>query len=218
MYLHFVFTKQRIDYWLERVGLLKEKDVLIRQYSKGMKQRLHIARAMLHNPQILFMDEPTLGLDPQGTLDLREIMKEQKEQGKTIILTTHDMKEAEELCDEIAFIMDGKIIRQGTFEQLQDAFQDMYSYEIEIVHSPESLLPMLQSLPIEWKGMMVTKDQTNVLQFDVSKDHQGEETLMQFITMLTPYHITQVLRQKMDLRSMYLQLVNTLVHANEVLV
>lgn len=199
--------EKRIDYWLQRVGLEKDQGVLVSRYSKGMKQRLHIARAMLHDPELLFMDEPTLGLDPQGTLDLREIIKELKNQGKTIILTTHDMQEAEELCDEIAFIMDGQIVQQGTFEELQNSFQEMNSYEIELMHSPEKIATKLQPYLAESEGLQALNNGHTLVTFSLPKTVMGEKILSEIVTILSPYSICQLVRKKMDLRSIYLQLI-----------
>ena len=94
---------------LEQVGLEDDGEMLVSQYSKGMKNRLNVARSMLHNPEILFLDEPTAGLDPVNGRRIKDLIFEQKEQGRTIFLTTHDMTVADELCDRIAFIVDGEI-------------------------------------------------------------------------------------------------------------
>ncbi|NHZ71923.1 MAG: ATP-binding cassette domain-containing protein [Aquificales bacterium] len=94
---------------LEMVGLGADGDQLVSQYSKGMKNRLTVARALLHNPELLFLDEPTAGLDPMNARRLKDLIKAQQEAGKTIFLTTHDMTVAEALCDRVAFIVDGEI-------------------------------------------------------------------------------------------------------------
>lgn len=94
---------------LELVGLGTDGDLLVSQYSKGMKNRLTVARALIHNPQLLFLDEPTAGLDPVNGRRIKELIKAQQQDGKTIFLTTHDMTVADELCDRVAFIIDGQI-------------------------------------------------------------------------------------------------------------
>lgn len=94
---------------LEMVGLLDDADMLVSQYSKGMKNRLSVARSLVNNPKLLFMDEPTAGLDPLNARKIKDLIKVQKEAGKTIFLTTHDMNIADELCDRVAFIVDGEI-------------------------------------------------------------------------------------------------------------
>lgn len=94
---------------LEMVDLAEDGDTLVSQFSKGMKNRLSVARALLHNPELIFMDEPTAGLDPVNARRIKEIIRTQKENGRTIFLTTHDMNVANELCDRVAFIVDGEI-------------------------------------------------------------------------------------------------------------
>lgn len=94
---------------LQMVGLENDGEMLVSQYSKGMKNRLNVARSMLHNPELLFLDEPTAGLDPMNARRIKDLIKSQQQAGKTIFLTTHDMTVADELCDRIAFIVDGEI-------------------------------------------------------------------------------------------------------------
>lgn len=98
-----------IDELLEMVGLQNAGEKKVSDYSKGMKSRLNFIKALLHNPDILFLDEPTSGLDPNNSRDMKNIILEEKSKGKTIILTTHNMVDAAELCDRVAFIVDGSI-------------------------------------------------------------------------------------------------------------
>ncbi|MFA9422508.1 MAG: ATP-binding cassette domain-containing protein [Sedimentibacter sp.] len=100
---------RNIDEMLEIVGLQNDGDKRVSEYSKGMKSRLNFIKSLLHNPDILFLDEPTNGLDPNNCRDMKNIIVEEKQKGKTIILTTHNMADATELCDRVAFIVDGKI-------------------------------------------------------------------------------------------------------------
>jgi fluoroquinolone transport system ATP-binding protein len=94
---------------LEVVGLANDGAIPVSQFSKGMKTRLSIARSLLNDPELIFLDEPTGGLDPVGARQLKELITTQKRAGKTIFLTTHDMTVADELCDRVAFIVDGRI-------------------------------------------------------------------------------------------------------------
>lgn len=97
------------DELLEMVGLLEDADMLVSQYSKGMKNRLSVARSLVNNPKLLFMDEPTAGLDPVNARKIKDLIKAQKDAGKTVFLTTHDMTIADELCDRVGFIVDGQL-------------------------------------------------------------------------------------------------------------
>lgn len=94
---------------MELVGLKEDANLRVGNYSKGMQMRLNFVRALLHQPELLFLDEPTTGLDPVNGRNIRQIIREQKEAGRTVFLTTHDMYVADDLCDRVAFIVDGKI-------------------------------------------------------------------------------------------------------------
>ncbi len=95
---------------LDLVGLSEEDGrLLVSQYSKGMRNRLNVARSLLHDPELLFMDEPTAGLDPVNAKRIKDLINVQKRAGKTVFLTTHDMTVADQLCDRVAFIVDGEI-------------------------------------------------------------------------------------------------------------
>jgi fluoroquinolone transport system ATP-binding protein len=104
---------------LQRVGLADDAHRRVEQFSKGMKMRLNFVRALLHDPQVLFLDEPTSGLDPVNARVLKDLVLEQREQGKTVFLTTHNMHDAEELCGRVAFMVDGRIERQGSPRDLR---------------------------------------------------------------------------------------------------
>lgn len=98
-----------IEELLDRVGLLPDRNKKVEEFSKGMKMRLNFIRSILHDPEVLFLDEPTSGLDPVNSKIIRNMIVERKQQGKTIFLTTHDMHVADELCDRVAFIVEGQL-------------------------------------------------------------------------------------------------------------
>ena len=108
--------------WLERVGLDGRGRDRVETYSKGMKQRLMVARSLINQPQILFLDEPTEGLDPTSAAAIRRIIKEEQERGATVFLTTHDMMEADKLSDRVAFINQGQIVALDTPHSLKQQF------------------------------------------------------------------------------------------------
>ena len=99
---------------LQRVGLGDRADSRVETYSRGMRQRLHLARGLISNPRVLFLDEPTVGLDPVAARDFRAMIGEIRAEGRTILLTTHDMREAEEVCDRVTLIDHGRIIATET--------------------------------------------------------------------------------------------------------
>jgi len=111
--------KTRIEEILTLIGLENRKNDLVKTYSGGMKRRINIAAALLHQPKILLMDEPTVGVDPQSRNRIFEIVEKLNQQGLTIVYTTHYMEEVERLCNRIAIMDNGKIIAQGTLKELQ---------------------------------------------------------------------------------------------------
>ena len=104
---------------LEMVGLGEDADTRVSRFSKGMQMRLTFARALLHRPELIFLDEPTAGLDPVNARKLKDIVLELKNEGRTIFLTTHDMTVADQLCDRVAFIVDGHIALIGSPRELK---------------------------------------------------------------------------------------------------
>jgi ABC-2 type transport system ATP-binding protein len=111
---------KRIDEMLDVVGLRGRKNYKIRTYSKGMKQRLGIAQALFHNPEVVFMDEPTDGVDPVGRREIRSLMQQLKEEGKTIFLNSHLLGEVELICDRVAILQRGELIREGNITALTE--------------------------------------------------------------------------------------------------
>ncbi|MFP4364264.1 MAG: ABC transporter ATP-binding protein [Spirochaetia bacterium] len=104
------YTHTDISEVLEKLGLGEHKNKRYDSFSKGMKMRLNLCRAMLHNPDLYFLDEPTSGLDPVNARNVKDLIRSEKEAGKTVFLTTHNMGVAEELCDRLAFLVDGRIV------------------------------------------------------------------------------------------------------------
>jgi len=140
-------TRERIPEMLELVGLADRGEDRVETYSSGMQQRLHLARALLHDPELIFLDEPTVGIDPVGARELRKAIKELVAQGKTILLTTHYMAEAEELCDRIAIINEGLIVALDTPSVLKKRISGDTLFEIEIMNKNfASLQAQLQKI------------------------------------------------------------------------
>jgi len=131
---------------LERFKLTDRADQIVRGFSGGMMQRLSIARAMMHDPQVLFLDEPSAGLDPQTRLLLWEIIREYNHSGKTVLLTTHNMEEADALCQRLAIVDHGRIIALGTPAELKASVPGGYLVRVRFgQHSPD-LLERLKAL------------------------------------------------------------------------
>lgn len=124
--------KERINEALEFTGLMDVKDKKAKTYSGGMQRRLNIACALVHHPQIIIMDEPTVGIDPQSRNHIMNAVKKLNQEGTTIIYTTHYMEEAEALCSKIAIIDKGKIIVEGTKEELKNMISDKSTLAVTV--------------------------------------------------------------------------------------
>jgi len=134
-------ARERSTSLLQQLGLVARKDDLVKTYSKGMKQRLILCMALVSDPQLLFLDEPTSGLDVQSARLIKDLLQSLNVQGKTIFLTTHDMDEANQLCQTVAIINRGKIVAMDAPEKLRLATSSMHSVEVSFDNmvSPEVL-------------------------------------------------------------------------------
>ena len=124
--------RRRISALLERFQLTQRADETVEKYSTGMKRRIVLARALLHDPSLLILDEPTAGLDPQGARNLRDLILELKAEGRTIVLTTHYMEEADALSDRVAVIDHGRVIALDTPQTLKETLADTRVVELEV--------------------------------------------------------------------------------------
>jgi ABC-2 type transport system ATP-binding protein len=139
--------EKRADGLLEKFKLTDRATHMVRTFSGGMMQRLSIARAMMHDPEVLFLDEPSAGLDPQTRLLLWDIIRDYHRLGKTIVLTTHYMDEADALCQRLAIIDHGRIISQGTPAELKASIPGGYLLRLRFDRAPEELIAELRKLP-----------------------------------------------------------------------
>src|SRR5215467_3203065 len=161
---------ERASALLDRFKLTDRADQLVRGFSGGMMQRVSIARAMMHDPQVLFLDEPSAGLDPQTRLLLWEIIREYNQKGRTILLTTHNMEEADALCQRLAIIDHGRIIAQGTPQQLKSSVPGGYLLRLRFGRQSAELLAHLQSLGGVREARQLEGDGTGV---DLYSDRGG---------------------------------------------
>jgi ABC-2 type transport system ATP-binding protein len=148
---------RRAEELLETVGLFERRDDRVEAYSRGMKQRLHIARGLLTDPEVVFMDEPTIGLDPQVAQEVRAIIPELRERGKTVLLTTHYMFEADVLCDRLALIDRGRIVAEGSPSEIKRRISRLTVVELQMRALPPSLVPHIEAIA-GVTGVQVSQD------------------------------------------------------------
>ena len=136
--------KRRVQELLERVGLADATDLQLRKYSKGMMQRVGIAQALLNRPRILFLDEPMSGLDPMGRRDLTLLIQELNESGATILLSSHILPDVEALCDRVAILNKGKLVREGRLDEILNV--SVRAVELMVDNLPERAETELEPL------------------------------------------------------------------------
>jgi len=142
--------EKRIDQLLERVGMTHAADRKAGTYSRGMRQRLGIADVLIKNPSIVIMDEPTLGIDPEGMWELLQIIRELAEQdGRTVLISSHQLYQVQQVCDRVGIFVKGKLIACGGIKDLANQLQaeSGYSLELEVVPNDSKLENLLKSMP-----------------------------------------------------------------------
>jgi ABC-2 type transport system ATP-binding protein len=164
--------RARIAELLELVGLTGRERERVEGFSRGMRQRLHIARGLLHDPPVLFLDEPTIGVDPVGARDLRATIASLSEEGKTILLTTHYMFEADALCDRIAVINKGRIVAEGSPADLKARVADRTVLEIEAFGVSEEAIARLRQLEGVRSVSVEDRDQAQLLLVQSAAGHE----------------------------------------------
>jgi ABC-2 type transport system ATP-binding protein len=199
-------SEERIPYLLELVGLSGRGNEKVEGYSRGMKQRLHIARTLLHDPEVLFLDEPTIGLDPVGARELRAVIRNLQSENKTILLTTHYMFEADALCQRIAVIDKGRIIALDTPGGLKKVVADLSVVEIEVFGIPTEMLQRVEGLPFVEAVSVENRDQRQVL---LVQSPQGSETVPALMSALNGARLGKVIVREPTLEDAYVRLVST---------
>ena len=198
--------KQRIGMLLEMVGLTGRERERVEGFSRGMRQRLHIARGLLHDPSVLFLDEPTIGIDPVGARELRETVATLKQQGKTILLTTHYMFEADELCDRIAVISSGQIVAEGTPAVLKQRVSAGHVVEVETFGMPDHLLDAVRTV----EGVLsVAVEDRNHAQVLLVQVEPGAEVTSKVLANLGDTTVGRVASREPTLEDAYVELVGS---------
>jgi ABC-2 type transport system ATP-binding protein len=197
-------AQKRIPYLLEMVGLEDRGQEKVEGYSRGMKQRLHIARTLLHDPTVLFLDEPTMGLDPVGARELRQVVKNLQSEKKTILLTTHYMFEADALCQRIGVIDKGRIIALDTPGGLKGYVQDLSVIEFEVFGIPEGVLEKLRAHPDVDTVSVEDRDQKQAL---LIHSPRGSEAVPGLLKSMDGLRVGNVVVREPTLEDAYIRLV-----------
>lgn len=193
--------KQFVDEAISFVGLEKYRKFLPKQLSGGLKRRLNIACGIAHKPEILFLDEPTVAVDAQSRNFILEGVKKMKEQGTTVIYTTHYLEEAENLCDSFVIMDNGRNVANGTLDELQKSISTTESITVKFISRSDTLASRLKQIP-HVNQIIKTGDKYNI-QFD--KHHNNLTNLIRFIedNSLT---YTEIASEQPSLSSIFLEL------------
>jgi ABC-2 type transport system ATP-binding protein len=166
--------RRRVDELLDLVGLAHARDRQLKGYSKGMLQRIGLAQAMIHDPKLLLLDEPTAGVDPIGSRDIRDLILRLKKMGKTVLLCSHLLEQVQEVCDRISVLNLGRMILEGDVQQL---ISDQRRLAITVEHLPEEGRARLEEMVRAAGGKLVSvgHPQTTLesLFLEALKEHRG---------------------------------------------
>ncbi|MFF8603323.1 ATP-binding cassette domain-containing protein [Streptomyces sp. NPDC015232] len=196
--------KRRIAELLDLVGLAGRERERVEGYSRGMRQRLHIARGLLHRPEVLFLDEPSIGVDPVAARDLRRTVADLAAGGTTVLLTTHYMAEADELCGRVAVIAGGRIRALGTPQSLKARIGDRDVLEIEVYGVGEDVLAGVRRVP-GVRGVAV--EERGTAQALTVQTDRGAELHAPVLAALDGVRVGRVVSREPSLEDAYIALV-----------
>jgi len=198
-HVHPEESKRRIPELLERVGLTEQADRRVDTFSRGMKQRLHLARGLIADASVLLLDEPTIGMDPVAAREFRELIKELRRAGKSILLTTHDMEEAEAVCDSVALIDKGRLLAIETPERLARLVATIE--RIDFTSRDDSLLGRVRAL----EGIVAVSTLQAEREYRIELAH--EAALPHVLGFLVGAGVTSIRTSRPSLAEVYLHVI-----------
>lgn len=170
--------KKKIDQLLKSVSLLEVKNRKLGAFSRGMQQKLGFARALLHDPELLLLDEPVSGLDPTGIKQVRNLIEKENKKGRTIFISSHLLSEVEKLCREVAIINEGKLLAEDTMENLRRKLSKTVELEIELSQAKEEIMKALSSFDF----IQAIKQRENLLTLRVKSDQDYRAPISETIS------------------------------------
>lgn len=193
--------KQIIPQLLELVNLSHKRDAYVDSLSRGMKQRLGLARCLVHNPEVLILDEPASGLDPRARIELREILKELRDMGKTIIISSHILPELAEMCDVIGIVEEGNLVAFGRVDEIYAKMQERRVLRIRLLDRLEETIHFLREQPAV---SHVTREGNSVVVSFSGDDEQQVELLRNLA--VAGYSVAAFNEAQGDLEEIFLEI------------
>lgn len=194
--------KVLINQLLELVNLSSKIDSYVDVLSRGMKQRLCLARSLIHDPDVLILDEPASGLDPRARIEMREVLKELKNMGKTILISSHILPELSEMCDEIGVINKGQLVAHGTVAEIQQQLQSEKIIVVRLAGDVEKALAFFEDDPSVMKPSILEDD---VIQFQYSGTDEDQVQLLKN-AILANLPIISFKQQESNLEDVFMEI------------
>lgn len=199
-FYHDIDIHAQVEKYLKMVGLWERREAKVGTYSKGMKQRLALARALIHEPKVLFLDEPSAGLDPEAAFEVRDMIKRLSSEGRTIFLSTHNLAEAESLCHRIA-VFKAKLLALDTADNLRKRlFRRRVA--VQLVSIPEGFIEQLKQLPF----VLLAETAGNQISFELDDLEKNRPDLIERI-VTAGGRVVSVQEEQHSLEDIYLGLV-----------
>ncbi|WP_164016320.1 ABC transporter ATP-binding protein [Pyxidicoccus trucidator] len=195
---------RRIARMLDVVGLSGREHARVETYSRGMRQRLHIARGLLHDPPVVFLDEPSIGVDPVAARELRATIAALKAEGKAVLLTTHYMLEVDALCDRLAIIAQGVLVAEGTPDALKSTLADRKVVELEVGGASPAEVERLRHVPTVTGVYVEERDARQTLHVQT---REGEQLIPELLRVLSGTRVVRVSSREPTLEDAYIALV-----------
>jgi ABC-2 type transport system ATP-binding protein len=211
-YLHFygasygipLAERQKlIPQLLDLVNLTHKRDSYVDLLSRGMKQRLCLARSLIHDPEVLILDEPASGLDPRARVEMREILKELKSMGKTILISSHILPELAEMCDSLGIIDGGKLVAEGSVSDIQAKLQGEKMIIVKMIEGLEQAIAFFEDDP--YVSKLIRREEENSLQF-IYRGSSEEQTILLKKAILHQLPIISFSEVETDLEDVFMEI------------
>jgi len=207
--LGFHKRKQIIDELLELVDLAEKRDAYVHTLSRGMRQRLCLAHTLIHDPQMLLLDEPASGLDPRARVEMRELLRELRSMGKTILLSSHILPELAELCDRVAIMERGRLVAHGSLEEILRQVTQRRFWRIQVLNNPERAADLIKNSP-QVLSFAETQSNNSATHFEIELlggDEQAADLLERMIQ--ERIRVSAFIESLSDLEEAFLRLTNS---------
>lgn len=199
--------KSIVEGVLELTDLQSKQNATVDSLSRGMQQRLGLARVLIHDPKVLILDEPASGLDPRARIEIRELLRELKRMGKTIMISSHILSELEEICDNVGIIEHGRLVFNGTLDEIRPRLGIQHKVRVKVATGPERAVEVLSALP-EIREAEIVDDYISV----TLDDDKNSDGLIARVLVKAKFDIVSLQPEQLKLDDAFLQLTKGIVH------